>query len=119
MYNATVLELFQNARNQGNLADADLTGQEGISGQGPFLVMTIKIEGERIAEARFETYGCPAAVACGSWVTIWVTGKTREQASILEADDLLKILGGLPLGKEHCASLAVHALKDAITQWQS
>ena len=31
----------------------------------------------------------------------------------LTADDVMRVLGGLPLGKERCAHLAVNALQDS------
>jgi NifU-like protein involved in Fe-S cluster formation len=76
----------------------------------------LSVEQNSIASASFETYGCPVAIACGSWLTSWVTGKTFTQAAVIEPGDLEKVLGGLPLGKEHCAALAVNALKDALRQ---
>ena len=58
--------------------------------------------------------GCPNAIACGNWVARWVAGRTPGEARILEAEDLRRVLGGLPLGKEHCADLAVDALRAAL-----
>ena len=114
----TIVQLFNDPKTLGTLSDADVVGQEGIPGEGPFMTMTLKLEGEVVRDARFETYGCPYAVACGSWVTRWVVGRTAEQAQVLEAGDLSTILGGLPLGKEHCASLAVLSLRKALSSWQ-
>jgi hypothetical protein len=39
--------------------------------------------------------------------------------SKLTADDLMAILGGLPLGKEHCAQLVVTALQDLLREWET
>lgn len=117
MVSAYVQDHFANPRNIGTLENADAIGLAGIPGQGPFLQMFLRMEAGRIAEARFDTYGCPVARGCGSWLTCWVVGKTSAQALVLEADDLMRILGGLPLGKEHCASLAVDSLRDALRQW--
>ncbi len=83
------------------------------------MVIALKIAEGHIAEAWFETYGCPAAIACGSWLTKWLEGKTPEQATALEAEDLSVVLGGLPLGKEHCAQLAVKALRQALKAVQA
>ena len=101
------------------LPEADVVGQSGVAGQGPFLRIYLKLSGDCIEEASFETYGCPSAIASGSWVTQWAEGRTTTQVSVLEAEDLLKVLGGLPLGKEHCAQMAVTALREAIRQAQA
>ena len=78
------------------------------------MVMELRGSAACIAEARFSTYGCPAATACGQWVTSWVAGKSAETARLLEAGDLERVLGGLPLGKQHCAKLAVNSLRSAL-----
>jgi len=100
------------------MADPDIIGQAGIAGQGPYLKLFVKLEGEKVLEACYQTYTCPNAIACGSWMTRWMEGRTPETLARLEADDLMGVLGGLPLGKEHCASLAVNALKDVLRKWQ-
>ena len=46
-------------------------------------------------------------------------GREPAVLALLEAEDLMQVLGGLPLGKEHCAYLAVNALRDALKQWQA
>jgi NifU-like protein involved in Fe-S cluster formation len=99
------------------MPDADLVGQAGAAGQGPYLQLFVKVEGERVLEAAYQTYTCPNAIACGSWVTRWMEGRAPDVLARLEAEDLIRVLGGLPLGKEHCAYLAVHALKEIVRQW--
>lgn len=85
-----------------------------MPGEGPFMTMYLRAGTGQIQEAWYETYNCPIAVGCGSFVTRWVEGKTTEQAALLDAEALTKILGGLPLGKEHCASLTVKSLRKAL-----
>lgn len=114
MLSPVVLALFQAPYNMGPLVDADTIGCEGSPGEGPHMVVYLRMAGDRIGEAGYETYGCPNAIACGSWVTRWVAGRTPDEARILEAEDLRQVLGGLPLGKEHCADLAVEALRTAL-----
>ena len=79
-----VAQLFNDPRTLGEMADADLVGQEGVPGEGPFMTMYLKLEGDIVREAGFQTYNCPYAVACGSWVTRWLVGRTIEQARLLE-----------------------------------
>ena len=100
------------------MEEADAIGQEGMPGEGPFMIVYLKGSKEKIEEATFMTYGCPIAQACGSWLTGWVVGRSAQQAKVIGAEDLMRILGGLPLGKEHCASLAINALKKALRPWE-
>lgn len=116
MYSAAILEHFRKPRNVGTLPGADAVGQAGTPGQGPFLVIHLRLEGERIAEARFRTYGCPVAIACGSLITEWVRGKTAAEAGEMDAEALAARLGEVPLGKEHLPELAVAALRSALGQ---
>ena len=97
----------------------DIIGEAGVEGQGPYLTLYVKVFGDMVEEASFKTYSCPNAIACGSWVTRWMEGRTREVLSRLTADDLMRVLGGLPLGKQHCAGLAVTALQQAITKMRA
>jgi nitrogen fixation NifU-like protein len=119
MFSSTVHEQAAAPYHLGPLPDADAVGQQGIPGQGPYLQVFLKLEGDCITRASYQTYSCPVAIACGSWLVNWLEGKTVEQAGIIAAADLMRVLGGLPLGKEHCASLAVDALKSALQQWQT
>jgi NifU-like protein involved in Fe-S cluster formation len=116
MYTATVLEQFHNPHNLGLFENPDVLGRAGMPGEGPYMGIALCLVDGRIAAASFESYGCPSAIACGSWLTRWVEGKTFEQALMISAEDLMRVLGGLPLGKEHAAHLAIKALRDALRQ---
>ena len=118
MYSATVLDHFARPRNVGVLEDASAVGHGGIPGRGNYLVLYLRIERARISEARFQTYGCPAAIASGSILTELVTGRTVAEVGAFEEEYLTEKLGGLPLGREHCAQLAVTALRAALEQWE-
>ena len=48
-----------------------------------------------------------------------MAGRTPDEARVLEAEDLRRVLGGLPLGKEHCADLVVEALRAALRKVDS
>ena len=52
----------------------------------------------------------PAGIAAGSAITQMAEGKPIEEALAITRDELIAALGGLPLGREHCAALAVEAL---------
>ncbi|HVA89476.1 MAG TPA: iron-sulfur cluster assembly scaffold protein [Chloroflexota bacterium] len=91
-----------------------LGGRAGIPGQGPFMAIVLKVEDGRIVEASFQTYGCPSAVACGRYVTDWLDGKTLAEAEDLDAGEVERGVGALPLGKEHTVQLTIDALRNAL-----
>jgi nitrogen fixation NifU-like protein len=82
------------------------------------MYMTLRCVGECIVKASFETYGCPTAFRCGHWVTEWVAGRSPAFVTVLTPQDLIQVVGGVPLGKEHCADLVVNALRDAVKGWE-
>lgn len=114
MYSQLILSLFQAPFHKGRLVGATLIGNAGIQGQGPFMEIYLNHSANVIVDSGFETYTCPAAVACGSFIAKWSCGRTLEEARMITAEDLTTVLGGLPLGKEHLAALAVKALNSAL-----
>jgi len=113
-YSPQTMDHFNRPRNVGTLDSPTAVGAEGVPGRGNYMVIHIRVEAGRVLEIRFQTYGCPGAIACGSAVTEMAKGRTLAEAAAITRDDLDRCLGGLPLGKGHCADLAVRALQDAI-----
>ena len=77
--------------------------------------LLLEFDGNVFTNAQFETYGCPTAMRCGDWLCKWLVNRTPEQAQVIEAKDLITVIGGVPLGKEFCADLAVDTLRDGLT----
>lgn len=118
MYNATILDHFASPRNAGELPDADVVGTAGEPGRGNYMVLYFKLDGDVISECRFQTFGCAPAIAVGSVVTELVKGRSVAEALALTPDRLEEALGGLPLGRKHCAGLAVEALRAGLGREQ-
>lgn len=115
MYSAQVLEHLDNPRNVGTLADA----AHGVASNpvcGDVLHLYLKIEDDQIAAARFQVEGCPPSIAAGSVLTELLVGQSIATVRQLKAKDLAAALGGLPRNKDHCAVLAVDALRAALAQ---
>lgn len=105
------LDHIARPRNRGEMADADLYGVAGSPGGGPYVQIWLKVEGDLIAKAQYETNGCPSSVACASMLCELAMGREIEKVKTLEPKELILILGGLPEGKESYASLTVEAIK--------
>ena len=116
MYSEKVTRHFLNPHNVGPLEDATHVGTEGSPGAGNYVMIFLKVEGERIVKASFQTYGCAGAISCACELTDMAVGKTVQEALSITAEELTESLGGLPLGKGHCAGLAVGALRKALTE---
>jgi nitrogen fixation NifU-like protein len=79
--------------------------------------LQIKVEDDRIIDAKFKTYGCGSAIASSSLLTEWVKDKTLDQASEIKNTELAEELA-LPPVKIHCSVLAEDAIKAAIKDYK-
>ncbi len=116
-YSKTVMQHFMNPHNVGEIKDADGVGNVGNPVCGDILRIYLKIENEKIIDAKFKTFGCGAAIAISSMVTDLVIGKTVEEALKISNKAVAEALGGLPPIKMHCSMLAEEALKSAIEDY--
>ena len=81
--------------------------------------ITIKVENNVIVDAKFQTFGCTAAIATSSTATEMVKGMTLDQALQLTNAKVVEELEGLPPQKIHCSVLAEEAIKKAIEDYYS
>ena len=116
-YGPIVLDHFMNPRNVGEIENADGVGRVGSPVCGDVMMMTIKVEGGRIVDCKFKTFGCCAAIASSSIATEMIRDKTIEQALDLTNAAVVEALGGLPEAKVHCSVLAEQALRRAIDDY--
>ena len=114
MYNEKVMEIFSNPMNVGSMEDANAIGTVGNPSCGDIMKLYLKIENNIIKDAKFETFGCAAAIVSSSIATEMIKGKTIEEALNLNNNDIIDELGGLPAQKIHCSVLAKEAIEEAI-----
>jgi nitrogen fixation protein NifU and related proteins len=116
-YSPEVIERWQNPRNWGAIEKPD--GFSKITGPcGDTMQITLRVDGDRVTEAKFITDGCATSIASGSMATELVQAKTLEEAQNISQDLILEALGGLPEENEHCALLASNALRTAIQDYR-
>lgn len=118
MYNETVLAHFQNPQNVGEIPDASGVGEVGNVICGDILRVYVKVKDNVLEDVKFMTYGCGAAVASGSMLTVLAKGRTVEEALQITNRTVAEALGGLPPQKKHCSNLAADALHRAIEDWR-
>lgn len=117
MYSEKVMEHFRNPRNMGEIPDADGVGTVGNPVCGDMMTIYIKVKDNRIADIKFKTFGCGAAIATSSMITELAKGKTLEEAMKITRADVADALNGLPPIKMHCSNLAADALHAAIKDY--
>ncbi len=117
-YPKSLLEHFQNPRNVGEIVDPDGVGTVGNASCGDIMQIFIKVNGDRIMEAKFKTFGCGAAIATSSILTERIKGTTLDQALQISEETSREILSQLPKEKIPCFTLATDALKLAIEEYR-
>jgi nitrogen fixation NifU-like protein len=83
------------------------------------VLVTLRIEDNRIADVRFKCVGCPVAIASSSIATEMIMGKPVEEAYALSKEDVAAALGGMPDYKMLCSNLSPDAIRLAIDDWRS
>ncbi|MFI4869160.1 MAG: Fe-S cluster assembly sulfur transfer protein SufU [Steroidobacterales bacterium] len=133
LYRDVILDHNRSPRNFGRLepADAQATGHNPLCGDK--LNLTLRLQGDRLQDLRFEGQGCAISTASASLMTEAVKGRSRAEIARLYADvhALLTAHGNPPpaaeLGKlmalagvaefparVKCASLCWHTLNAAL-----
>ncbi len=119
MYNQKVLDAFANPQNVGVIENADGEGTVGNATCGDIMKITLKIENDVIVDAKFQTFGCAAAIATSSTATQMIIGMTVDEALQVTNAKVVEYLEGLPPQKIHCSVLAEEAIKKAIEDYRT
>lgn len=118
-YSKKVLQHFRHPKNQGQIKNPDAMGEVGNVVCGDVMKVYLKIDPKTqiIKDIKFETYGCAAAIATSSALTVIAKGKTIEQAKKITKNDIVEFLEYLPPIKLHCSLLSVDALAKALSNY--
>lgn len=117
-YSDEVMDHFMHPRNVGVIENPDGVGEIGNPVCGDIMKMYIRVENDVITDAKFQTFGCGAAIATSSIATEMVKGKTLEEAKAVTSMAVAQALKGLPKRKLHCSNLAADALHKAVDDYK-
>lgn len=119
-YSDKVVDHFNNPRNVGSFRKDEEgigTGIVGAPECGDVMKLQIKVEDDRIVDAKFKTFGCGSAIASSSLSTEWLKGKSIQEAGSIKNTDIVQELN-LPPVKIHCSVLAEDAIKAALADYK-
>jgi nitrogen fixation protein NifU and related proteins len=117
MYTDIVIEHFSNPRNVGVIENPDGYGKVGSPVCGDLMEIYIKVVEGHIADIKYRTFGCGAAIASSSIASEMVKGQPLAFAAELSDEKVAQALGGLPEAKLHCSNLAATALHAALEDY--
>ena len=117
-YSDKVMEHFQHPRNVGEIEDPDGVGIVGNPVCGDMMTFYIRVKDNRLADVKFKTFGCGAAIAVSSMVSEMAKGKTLDEVLAITNEQVAAELGGLPTNKMHCSNLGADALHKAIEDYR-
>jgi len=121
LYSDVVKDHFMNPRNvlmeDESTFAFDGRGMTGNIKCGDQMLILLKVEGDRIVDVRWQTYGCASAIAATSMLSEVIKGLSLEEAYYIKPQDIANRLGGLPENKIHCSVLGDKALRAAINDY--
>lgn len=117
-YSDRAIAYFMDKTNMGTLPDADqvteLTGHCGDT-----MRLYLKLEDEKIKDAKIQVLGCPGAVASAMAAMELLRGKTLEEAMSITDRDIFRMLEEIPDQKQHCIRLTNKTIQKAIEEYKS
>ena len=99
-YSEKVIDHYNDPRNVGSFAKSDVqvgTGLVGAPECGDVMKLQIKVENEKIVDAKFKTFGCGSAIASSSLATEWVKGRTLDEALAIQNTEIVEELSLPPV----------------------
>ena len=118
VYSEKVIKRWLNPTYMGEIENPQ--GYGNITGPcGDTMHIFLRINNDKIIDARFLTNGCATTVAAGCMACELAVGKTFQEAFKITKEIILKELDGLPEESTHCALLASNTLRAALNDYLS
>ena len=116
LYREELLEVFQNPKNRGEIANPDLEAKLLNPLCGDEVILQIKLKGGKIVQkAVFSGNGCAISQASASLLAENIEGKKLDQVRKLKSNDILELVGINPTpARMKCALLSLDVLMEAL-----
>jgi nitrogen fixation NifU-like protein len=118
-YSETLIDHFRNPRNAGMMRDPDGVGEDTFDDCGDLARFYLKVVDGRVADVRFQTYGCGPTIAASSAGTELATGRPVSDLLTLSEGDVAAAVDGLPAERLHAAQVVAGAIRAAARDFLS
>lgn len=109
-------ERWRAARGRQRLENPSVIGK--VKGHcGDTIAISLRIEGETITDADFDTDGCPSSFISAATAADLARGQNLDDAVNIDDHAILAHYDRYPEDEKHCAYLAAAALREAIHAW--
>lgn len=111
-YAAPIWSRFSEPRHAGVIAPGAgvLVAQAGSPAAKSLLRLTVRMLRGQVAEARFQAYGCPSAIAVGEWLAQELVGTVPDRWAGISAAQIRQALE-IPDDRAHCALMGEDVIR--------
>lgn len=119
MFSEQIMKEFLNPQNYGVIKGAHGVGKVVSDIGSEIIKIYISVDGNKIVDAQFQTFGGVVAIACTSFATSLMLGKTLAEVSKLNANDILALAGDVPESKMYVVQAVVNAVHGAVENYSN
>ena len=114
MYSDKIMEEFYNVENFDVIKGASAVGKVTSDIGSEIIKIYIKVENEKVVDAKFQTFGGVVAIAATSVANRLIVGKSLTELKKFNVNQLVEVLGEVPENKKYILPLVVSAVVGAV-----
>ena len=109
-------ERWRNPKFNGPLDKANGYGRV-TGGCGDTMEIYLKFNDDKVESASYVTDGCGSSALCGSFTAELAQGRSPDELLEIEPNDILNTIGTFPEQDQHCATLSIETLQEALNDY--
>lgn len=117
MYSKIIMEEFYNPQNYGVIKGASGVGKVVSDIGSEIIKIYISVQGDKIVDAQFQTFGGVLAIATSSIATRLMKDKKIGLITKVTPQHILEIIGEIPENKMYIVQAVVNAMHGAVMSY--
>ena len=117
MYSKIIMEVFYNPQNYGVIKGASGVGKVVSDIGSEIIKIYISVQGDKIVDAQFQTFGGVLAIATSSIATRLMKDKKIGLITKVTPQHILEIIGEIPENKMYIVQAVVNAMHGAVMSY--